>query len=370
MLDGVDEPVTVEELEAVVHRAGQRRRATLVAGAAALLTLGGLVGALARGPVVDDPPGGFAAESGDTPTPPMTAPVGPMAFPHGPMPGWTLTALFRREANGVAIRAYRSTLSPTAITVPEVPVDPACLPPTTIIRGEFSNGAAVGIGEGPERPGNGLLVLGSGEFGRDEGEPVAWAVVRAPAEAAAVRLKVGEAGDTMAPDKGIAVLTVPGGVAAGTVEAVAADGKVLASTSFPAGQSPMFSPACMPPPCPVIPADGGPVPMPAPRPPESAPPPGPPDASAPLPSAVGGTGSTVVTEAEVSCGSSGYGGEPPPPTSTTIAGTAAAPAAGGPLTTFPATMIAPPTTLAAPATTVPPTTAAPPASTAAPSAAP
>ncbi len=48
VLDGTDEPVTVEELEQVVRRAGQRRRASLVAGAAALVSLGAMGGALAH----------------------------------------------------------------------------------------------------------------------------------------------------------------------------------------------------------------------------------------------------------------------------------------------------------------------------------
>ena len=59
VLDGIDEPVTVEQLEEVVRRAGQRRQATLVAGAAALLALGAVGGAIARTPS-DDQLLGFA----------------------------------------------------------------------------------------------------------------------------------------------------------------------------------------------------------------------------------------------------------------------------------------------------------------------
>ena len=364
MLDGVEEPATVEELEAVVHRAGQRMRARLVAGAVALLAVGGVVGALARGPVADDPPG-FAARPGTATT--LPHPAATMAFPYGPIPGWTLTPLFRREANGVAIRAYRSTLSPSAITVPEAPVDPACLAPTALIRGELSNGAAVGVAEGPDKPGTDLGVLASGEFGRAEGERAAWAIVRAPAGIATVRLTAGAVTDTMVPDDGIAVLAVATGASAGTVEGLAADGKVLATKALDQAPEPMFSPACSPP----CPADHGPVAGAAvPPTPEQAPPPsaGPPGTMAPLPpNPARSTGTTIVTEDHAACASFGYGGQPTPVTTAAVAPSTSTAAAGagpgvarstiGQGPTAPTTAPAPSPSPPAPTSTAPPGTA-------------
>src|SRR5688572_2819295 len=100
LLDGVDEPATVEELEAVVRRAGQRRRATLIAGGVGLLLCGAMAGAVVRGPLDGGATGATgaagAAEGAQAPKPPTAG----MASAKGDVAGAQLTHLFRREANG------------------------------------------------------------------------------------------------------------------------------------------------------------------------------------------------------------------------------------------------------------------------------
>lgn len=250
ILDGADEPVTVEGLEEVVRRAGQRRRATLVAGAAALLAVGGLTGALVRGPVQDRSTG-LAA---DTPAPaPAPVPRPAMAAPvFGDLkegPGRALTSLFRREANGVAIRAYRMTP-----TFPEAPNDPKCAPPP-LVEVQLSNAAAVSVGGAAETAGDKPAVLGFGEFGQAEGEPASWVVVRPGSATASVRLRSGGASDTMAPQQGVAVLAVPGRASGGTVEALGADGAVLATLPLTGPLVPPMDPSCFPEKC-VVGPDG------------------------------------------------------------------------------------------------------------------
>jgi len=368
MLDGDDEPASVEELEQVVRRAGQRRRASLVAGAVALLSVGGLVGALARGPVADETPGFASAPQEASPTTFPGAVSEGSWSPYGPLPGWTVAPLFRREANGVAIRAYRSSLDASAITVPVDPVDPACLPPTRVIQGQLSNGAAVAVADGPERPGDGLAVLSSGEFGRQEGEPATWAIVRVPAGTASARLKVDPASDirlkgppasdAMAPEDGIAILAATGGGPGGLVEALAADGSVIASQPLAQTPEPMFGPACSAMPCPDTPADAGPMPSPpATVPPLPPPPPG-------------QSAGPIVVEGSAACGSVGYHGASPPPTPTTVAEAATSPATNGPSSTTTASPAPPQGAVAPTTTTAPGTPTGPPPSTAPPAAAP
>jgi hypothetical protein len=241
VLDGVDEPVSVDELEAVVRRAGQRRRARLVAGAAALFAFGALGGAVARGPVTEHP-AGFAAPQSD-PVAPKPAGATIEMVKDGMGRGAVLTSLFRREANGVAIRVYRATW-------PEAPrpANPACTPPD-MIRGELSNQAAVGFAFGHELGGDAFALLAAGKFGQEEGEPVTWAIVRPGAGVATVRFRLGAGADAMPPQNGIAMLAVPGSTGDGVVEGLAADGSVVATQPLNALGKLVIDPACMPEPC-------------------------------------------------------------------------------------------------------------------------
>ncbi len=280
MLDGVDEPATVEELEGVVRRAGQRRRARLVAGAAALLAMGALGGALARGPV-DDGPGGFAGGPQDQ-RPPPGAMVKPAFGAAGPL---TFTPLLRREANGVAVRAYE-------VSTPEAsqPPQPTCRIAPHFVQVELSNDAAVGMGIGPLlptrvaiahlSPNDSLRVAGAGSFGAEEGAPATWAVVTMEGDAAQLRLRVGTASDSMAPVNGKAALVVPGVGADGVVEALDANGAVIATQ--PLMQGPKIDLGCPSDECQALENGGGAV-VPAGR-PEVAPtpPPGVPAEGTPM----------------------------------------------------------------------------------------
>ncbi len=259
VLDGSDEPVTVEELEGVVRRAGQRRRANLVAGAAALLAVGGLGGALARGPGDAGTTGGYAGGRDDSETAATLPAAGSGSGYAMGGPDQELTPLFRREANGVAIRAYRATWN-----VPEGSVKSPCGPPDSI-NGELSNGAAVTFAmaftsastKSAEAPAGPLAVLAVGAFGRAEGEEATWVVAEATAPVATVRVTVGATSDTMAPTDGIAILAVPATGAAPVVEGLGADGKVVATEPAVEEQMPSMpmDTACFPPPC----VSGGPA---------------------------------------------------------------------------------------------------------------
>jgi len=226
VLDGIDEPVTVEQLEEVVRRADQRRRATLVAGAAALLALGALGGAIARGPSDDQP---LAFGGGDEATTSQSARGWATDMPFG---GTTekYVSLFRREANGVAVRAYRMAGPP-----PPPGVDPACAGPTSVVQAQLSTAAAVGLLFAPEpadaaKPqGTELKVLAADSFGMREGAPATTAVVRTGPGVATVRITTPSGSDTMAPEEGIAVLAVAGLADGGNVEGLAPDGAVVAS---------------------------------------------------------------------------------------------------------------------------------------------
>jgi hypothetical protein len=239
VLDGIDEPVTVEDLEAVVRRAGQRRRATLVAGAAALLLCGAVVGALARGPGGERTTG-FASPPVH-PQPPTPAPMAKM-HDGGPT-GLPLTHLFRRETSGVAIRVYRASWGEKAGAV-----DAKCGPPD-FIQGELSNAAAVGFAMAPLLPGDQFALLGAGMFGQGEGEPVTWAAVRAGAGVSTVRFRLGEAADLMEPHEGITLLAAPGKTGDGVVEGLDGDGKVVATQALSQLSPPPMDPACVPPEC-------------------------------------------------------------------------------------------------------------------------
>lgn len=249
VLDGVDEPVTVEGLEEVVRRAGQRRRASLVAGAAGLLALGALTGALARGPVRERSTGLAAEQPAPAPVP-GTSMASPVLGDLQEGPDRELTSLFRREANGVAIRAYR--MQPYA---KEQVTDPKCAPPP-LVEVQVSNAAAVSVGGAAEVAGDEPAVLGVGEFGHREGEAATWVIVRPGKGSATVRLRSGTATDTMAPQQGVAVLAVAGSASrGGTVEALGADGAVLTSLPLNDPVRAFVDPSCFPRPCPV-PPDG------------------------------------------------------------------------------------------------------------------
>ena len=252
ILDGADEPVTVEELEGVVRRAGQRRRATLIAGAAALLAVGALGGALARGSS-DDRRTGLAAEGGTAPAPAPPTKMADAAMGI-PAPGFgmglTFTPLFRRDSHGVAIRAYRIEGPDGA----EGGTAPCSYKPDMVHAG-LSNAAAVSTavvpsfrGGDPANQGQ-LKLAGAGTFGVDEKEPATWAIVEVDGTVATVRLTAGGATDSMAPQGGVAVLVVPGATTDGTVEALKADGSVLASRALAQPDSWMPDPACAPKPC-------------------------------------------------------------------------------------------------------------------------
>lgn len=286
VLDGVDEPVTVEELEQVVRRAGQRRRASLVAGAAALLALGSVAGAVARGPV-GSRPAGFAAEGQGTPPPRSPQDQSMPSFGHvgGQDVRPTFTSLFRREANGVAIRAYRVTIRGDAHPPAQ---DPACAPPTSFVQAGLSNTAAVGLGTAPELAGDDLAVLSTGQFGHDEGQPATWAIVRGGAGITKVRVTAGAATDAMAPEGGIAVLAVGGAAKDGVVEGLGPNGAVVATRPL-AFQPPPLDPACFPPPCLPPPPPGSGAAEPAGPPPADQP------AGAPPPD-------QVVTDGKPACG--------------------------------------------------------------------
>lgn len=223
----VDEPVTVEQLEDVVRRSGQRRQATLVAGAAALLALGAVGGAVARGPAEPRPDQiGLGAGRGEAST--GGSSLGwDFAASSGGMPG-KYAPLFRREANGVAVRAYRVAL-PQVL----VPADPACAGPSSFVQAELSSAAAVSLLLGPEPPeaaepqGTGLVVLAADSFGVAEGDATTSTVVRAGPGVATVRLTTPSGSDTMAPQDGIAVLAVAGLADGGNVEGLAPDGAVV-----------------------------------------------------------------------------------------------------------------------------------------------
>ena len=363
VLEGVEEPVTVAGLEDVMRRAGQRRRASLVAGAAALLAVGAATGALARGPERST---GLAAER-----PAPSAAPAPDEFVTGfdtVAPAEALTPLFRRDANGVVIRAYR--ILPTG---PALSQDPACAPPP-VVQVELSNAAAVSITGAAQPSGDELAVLGVGDFGRAEGEASTYAIVRAAKGTATIRLTSGSATDTMVPQEGIAVLAVPGGPAGGVVEGLGPNGDVVSTKSLSDPVPPPFDPACIPERCnhyadgggfgeatdptaPLPPVTGAPPPPeatvqdPVPTPPPPAPAPIPPDSV---------TGPAM--KGPIVCGSGGHPeggtttpvapapmrrpapmrpagpvpGEPPPPdlpTSVPSTNTIATSAAGGPTTT-------------------------------------
>ncbi len=226
VLDGIDEPVTVEQLEEVVRRAGQRRRATLVAGAAALLALGAVGGAIVRGPS-DDQPLAFGGQDEAA----TSRPVRGWA-PYVPSGGTAerYVPLFRRESNGVAVRAYRLASPP-----PPPGVDPACAGPTSFVQAELSTAAAVRLlfaaepADAAKPRGTELQVLAADSFGVSEGESATAAVVRSGPGVATVRVTTPSGSDTMAPRDGVAVLAVAGLADGGSVEGLASDGAVVAS---------------------------------------------------------------------------------------------------------------------------------------------
>jgi len=225
ILDGIDEPVTVEQLEEVVRRAGQRRQATLIAGAAALLALGALGGAIARLPS-NDQTLGFAGR--DEAATNQSARGWATDMPLGGTVE-TYMPLFRRESNGVAVRAYRLAIPP-----PPAGVDPACAGPSSFVQAELSTAAAVGLLFAPElaeaKPqGTELRVLAADSFGVSEGAPATTAVVRTGPGVATVRITTPSGSDTMAPEDGIAVLAVAGLADGGRVEGLAPDGAVVAT---------------------------------------------------------------------------------------------------------------------------------------------
>lgn len=275
LLDGVDEPVTVEELEGVVRRAGQRQRATLIAGAAGLLLGGAVAGALARGPV-DSRPAGFAAPPQGAKPP---APLADVTMSFGGVSGVKLTPLFRREANGVAMRAYRSSF--------EVKGASACVPPDTM-HGELSNGAAVSFAMAPLPSGESFTLLAAGHFGQEEGEPVTWATVRAGTGVTTVRFGLAGATDTMAPQNGLALLAVPGDGGDGVVDGLDAEGKVVATLKLSQLSPPLppIDPACIPDECISGVDEAGP-------PPPDTPPPHPPVTPAQVPAPVAPDSSSV-----------------------------------------------------------------------------
>ncbi len=232
VLDGVDEPVTVAELEAVVRRAGQRRQATLVAGAAVLLALGGVGGAVARGH--DDRRYtavglGAGPVAGSASAAKGAASSASMAFGGSGGFGGPFTPLFRREANGVAIRAYRISMAGG----PEA-ADPACAEPTSLVQVELSNAAAVGMLSAAEPPAKARLeatglTVAANTFGYTEGEPATGAVVQTGAGIATVRITSPVGDDTMAPQDGVAVLAVAGEARADyEVQGLGPDGAVVA----------------------------------------------------------------------------------------------------------------------------------------------
>lgn len=249
LLDGADEPVTVAELEEVVHRAGQRRRATLVAGAAMLLAVGGVGGALARGPSSSRGPG-FAASTND----PKREAAASNQISRDTMLGYgigggganSFTKLFRREANGIVVRAYKITLDPATFASNEPATsNPACAPPTTFYQAGLSNEGAVGMAGTGGISSTGSIE-GKGEFGVEEGSPATWVIVRAAAGVATIRVSAGSTTDSMTPEDGIALLVLPGQVAGGVIDHLAADGKVVKSEQLvdPAYKEP--DPACFP----------------------------------------------------------------------------------------------------------------------------
>lgn len=268
VLDGDDAPVTVEELEGVVRRAGQRRQATLVAAAAALLVVGGVGGAMARGSS-NARPIGMAGEPRAT----ADKAHGGAAVSGSAFAGQLeqFTPLFRREANGVSVRTYQLALPPGP-----TPPDPVCAVPTSFVQAELSSAASVGYLFAPEPADkakletNGITVLAADSFGVQEGEPATGAVVRSGPGIASVRITTPTGTDTMTPQNGITVLVVTG-KADGTIEGLGTDGAVVATQPIippPSGDRIITSPrgpACaldFPCPLPTPTADAGPTPPP------------------------------------------------------------------------------------------------------------
>jgi len=293
------------DLEDVDHRAahGGRRHARALVAALALVLVAGPVAGFAIGRATssesdgDQPsvradgtadgateavPGGFG---GGVPIP---GPIGPGYFPGDPF-GPPLERLFVRTTDDdVAIRAYRANYGPDAGCPPgaEGCPPPQCFP-VGQISGELSDELSVGWAYGEIfSESDPALAVQAGYSGVAEGSPTAWAVVQVGADVASVRAVLDGAEDEMEPVQGVAVLAahVPapptaGGVEddsgpvplaayapGGVIEALDADGSVIASRDLSEPYRPPYDTAeCLPPPPPpppppTLPEPNGPPP--------------------------------------------------------------------------------------------------------------
>jgi hypothetical protein len=129
------------------------------------------------------------------------------------------TPLFTRTTGGVTIRASEE-VGRSAVAI------------------DLSNGAAVALaGATDQSPATGddLAVVNSSIFGVEESVPASWFAVRAPARAATVRVRFSDGStDEMAPRHRWAVLARSGVASTGSVQAIDADGRVIASVPTPA----------------------------------------------------------------------------------------------------------------------------------------
>ncbi len=182
--------------------------------------------------------------------------------------------LFRREANGVTIRAYQSREQEQASESFCGP-EGACPPPECFPRRYVSAGlsteAAVGFAYGPVYAEPAAPIVGTtGVFGVAEGDPVAWAVVQVEREVETVRVEYAAGGDDeMEPVGGVVVLAGPADGAnreapslGGRLEALDGDGEVVSSTDLrglPGEERILSQPECAPRP-PELPEPDGPPP--------------------------------------------------------------------------------------------------------------
>lgn len=243
---GGDRPPGAEELRAIVARSSRHRRRSLAAATAAALLAGGLSGYLVASSSA--PSRSLVATASSPTTYPSSRAIGAPAVqpepPFGVPTRMRLTRVFTRRANGVDIRAFTYRAGGLSVSASCREISSVAEVSTPAMVGAAP--AFVAFGSSRSRPVLGISVALPGEA---EGDPTAVATVfTGPGVGSVHATFVGGESDQMAPVDGRAVLAAQlagapaAGSSLGTVEALGAGGRVLASAPVREGSG--LAPAC------------------------------------------------------------------------------------------------------------------------------
>jgi hypothetical protein len=229
-------PASAEDLAAILARHGRRWRVIAAGTVLAVAVITTVVVARSPGPAAQHVQAPVALGAAQLAEAVATQPS-PSAAGPSPAPPISFERLFlRTTAGGVTMRVYLGTLyGPLECGPGQACPSPHCLPHTLVHVG-LSTDAAVGElavpADGPAPPV--MALVGATGFGLPGVSSNFALVVRAGAPVATVRMRFAN-GDTdeMAPVRGWAVLAHDGASPFGTLEAVGADGRVIASTAVP-----------------------------------------------------------------------------------------------------------------------------------------